>query len=179
MGEETLAIKALLDEKTLKILQIFVNNDKSDYYLRELAGKADVPPATTFRIINKLLDLKIIELTKIKKLKIYKLANNTSAEFLKKILTEELDIGQIFKDKIKDLSGLQLAVMHGKVSKNKTNILIIGEDIDKDELKVITDEIKQLHDFNISALTLTQDQYEQMTSMGLYSGEKKILYKQV
>lgn len=177
MDDEIIAIKALLDEKMLRILQVFVNNEKEDYYLRELASKSNVPPATTYRIINRLLDLKIIELTKIKKLKIYRIASTPQADFLKKILKEELDVASLFVNKVKDLQGVSLVVVHGKVNKNKTNILVIGESVSKDSLDAASKEINTEYGHNISALSLTQDQYEQMTSMGLYSGEKKIVFR--
>ena len=47
------------------------NEKENKFYLREISNKVDVPVATTFRIVKKLLKLGLIEEIKIKKLCIF------------------------------------------------------------------------------------------------------------
>ncbi len=56
-------------------------------------------------------------------------------------------------------------------------MLIVGADVSQGEVKRICAEIMEQYEFKISSLTLAPEQYEQMSSMGLYPGVKKTLYK--
>ena len=46
-------------------------------------------------------------------------------------------------------------------------------------MKLLTGEIKQKYNFTINQMTIDKSQYEQMSSMGLYPGSKKVLFKKV
>jgi len=52
--------------------------------------------------------------------------------------------------------------------------LLIGAGVDVNKVEEISNQIKQ-KGFEINFMVLTKDQYAQMTKMGLYSGEKKVL----
>ena len=67
--------------------------------------------------------------------------------------------------------------MHGKLTKKKANLLLIGENILKNDVNNMMLDINTEYEFKLSALALTPDQYEQMTSMGLYSGEKETIFQ--
>ena len=49
--------------------------------------------------------------------------------------------------------------------------------MDDDSIKRNALYISDKYKFNIILLTLTPDQYNQMSSMGLYPGKKKILFE--
>ena len=144
--------------------------------LREISKKSGVPVASTFRIINRLLSMNLIRLVRINKFKLYKLANTKETDFLKNILKKDKNILGFFVDRIKDVEGISQVILHGREAKDKANILLIGENINPSLVKALTYEIKQQYNFNISSLSLTHEQYRQMLSMGLYSGEKKNLF---
>lgn len=175
--EEINVLDGLFDPKILKIIRLFLNEKEDRFYLREISSKVNVPIATTFRIVKKLLKLGLIQEIKIKKFKLYRIKESSNIKFLESFIREEKRILDLFVDKIKDLSGINSVILHGKEKKDRVNILLIGENIDPNSVKQICADIKEKYNFNISSLTLTEDQFKQMSSMGLYSGEKKLLYK--
>ena len=83
----------------------------------------------------------------------------------------------MFIDTVKDIKELQYIVLHGKETKDRANLLLIGENIDSGKIKEICAKIKEEHNFIISPLTVTAEQYDSMSKMGLYSGKKNILYE--
>lgn len=170
-------LEELFDQKMLRILRMFIADKEKQFYLREISKDANVPVATTARIIDKLLKLELIKLIVVKKFKLYQLnADNPNIKYLESFLREEKLILDIFVDAVKNLSGVTSIIQHGEIMKERANILILGENIDGAELKRIVAEIKEKYKFTISYLTLAREQFQQMSKMGLYSGEKKLLY---
>ena len=67
-------------------------------------------------------------------------------------------------------------ILHGKATKEKAGILVVGQGIDSSALNAIVGTIKDKYKFSIIHTTLVREQYEQMTAMGLFPQEKKVLY---
>ena len=166
----------LLDQQLLKILKVFINNPEQKYYLRELAKRTRVPPATTHRTLQTLLKLELIQEERMKRFKFYTL-HPTNADFLADILADRKSAVQEFVDAIKADSHIEMVVLHGKEERSKANILIIGEQIDTDMVRQAALHAKEAYSFNIIHLTLIPEQYNQMSSMGLYPGKKVLLYE--
>ncbi|MCB9359445.1 hypothetical protein H6503_05930 [Candidatus Woesearchaeota archaeon] len=61
----------LLDPKLQKLLRVLYANKSNLYHITKLAKEADVPAATTLRLIKTLLDAGIIKAHPVGKLKIY------------------------------------------------------------------------------------------------------------
>ncbi len=168
----------LFDKKILSVLGVLVNySGKEGLYLREIAKSAKVSNATTFRIVNRLIKLQLISVFKIKKLKLYKFKHAPSSEFLVKILKKDIRVLETFISLVKDFKGLQAVLLHGEESNERANLLLIGNDIDSGKVKEICGDIKEKYNFIISPLVLAAEQFEQMSSMGLYSGKEKVLFK--
>ena len=72
----------LFDKKILSILNTIINDKTGGMYLGEISKAAEVPAATTYRILNKLTNIELIEEKKIKKLKLYKFKRSGKSEFL-------------------------------------------------------------------------------------------------
>lgn len=53
------------------------------FHLHQLAGAARVPGATTLRIVRKLVELGYVEIVRVGKLKLYRLAGNESTQEMK------------------------------------------------------------------------------------------------
>ncbi|MBR9690353.1 hypothetical protein GOV08_01585 [Candidatus Woesearchaeota archaeon] len=174
--DDNSVLEQLFDQKILKLLQVFFSDEEKEFYLREIAQKAGVAPASTFRIINKLVKLNVLELVTVSKFKLYKIKKNKAAEELKKLLSKDKRILDLFVEKVRELPEVRQIILHGKEGKDKANVLLIGEGIDSTFVKSLTYNIKERYKFSISSLTLAEDQYEQMSLMGLYSGEKKTLF---
>jgi len=169
-------LKELIDNKTLKILNHFISNEGSEFYLREISRITGVSPASTYRILNKLVKLQVIKLNELKTTKLYSLEHNNIVIFLKSIL--KIDLVQQFVEKVSKLRGVKQILMLGTPSKTKANVLVLGNNIDNSKIKFICGEIKEKYNYTINQMTLTKEQYEQMSQMGLYPGGKKIIYTQ-
>ncbi len=170
-------LENLFDKKILKIIQLLLRNPEDEFYLQEISKKARVPITTVYRIINSLTNLNIIERVKIKKLKLYRIANNEQVKFISSFIEEKVSAIQEFIDKAKNVEGVQYIVLHGTEDKDKANLLVIGDIDNQTKLKSLIYDIKTKYNFTISMLTLEAAQFKQMTDMGLYPGKKKVLYK--
>jgi predicted transcriptional regulator with HTH domain len=169
-------LEALISPSTLKIIKLFLNNEDQRYYLREIAKLTKLPPATTYRIINHLADINLITVEHIKKFKLYQL-NLDNAQFLIDILQDRKSAVFEFVETVKSFEGVQMVVLHGKEDKNRANVLVIGSGMDIDSIKRNSVYISEKYKFNIILLVLAPEQYNQMSSMGLYPGRKKILFE--
>ena len=170
-------LKGLFDKKILSVLDILIN-DKSDegLYLREIAKKSRVSPASTHRILNKLLALELINQIKIKQLKLYKINISKQTKFLHNLLKKDIRVINLFVDTIKEIHEIQAVILHGE-ERDRANVLLIGEGINNAKVKEICGELQTKHKFTISPLVLVAEQYEQMIKMGLYSGKEKVIWK--
>ena len=177
--DEINVLEELFDNKIISIIKFILENQEKELYLQEIAEKSNVAPATGFRILQKLEKSGIIESRKIGKIKIYKVLDNKKTKLLSELFKEDKRIIQLFSEQIREIENVEAVILHGKEQKDKANILILGENIDPDKIKRICGEIKEKYKFNISALTLTREQYMQMTQMGLYSGEKRVLFERI
>ena len=68
-----LALWKLIDEKVLLILNTFMKNPNEQYHIKKLSTTSKVSLASTFRIVNKLVKLDIIEIVKVGEFKLYKI----------------------------------------------------------------------------------------------------------
>ena len=169
-------LEALISPSVLKVLKLFVNNEDQKYYLREIAKLTRTPPATTFRILKHLVDSDILEIQKIKKFKLYYM-DIESNRFLVDLLQDRKSAVAEFVRSIKEFSGVEMVVLHGKEEKESANVIVIGEKMDEESIKRNALYMSDKYKFNIILLVLTPDQYNQMSSMGLYPGKKKILFE--
>lgn len=170
-------LKSLFDNKRIRIINALLYERNKQFYLRELSKVSNVSLATTYRILNQLVKLNIVKIIAVSKFKLYQINDNEQAMFLAGILKERKRALQEFVDTVSAIKGINMIILHGEETETKANLLIIGEDIDTDHLKRVSSSIKERFDFNITYMTLTSQQYEQMSSIGLLSKQKKILFE--
>jgi hypothetical protein len=170
-------LEGLFDKKILTILKMFIKKKDQQFYLREISKATKVPLASTHRILNKLLELDVVERTKIKHLKIYKLKENEKTKYLESVFEEKKTILDEFVEQASNLSGIKTIISSGREEKDKANLLIIGEDVDNSLFREIIVKIKEKYNFTITHLVLTEAQYQQMAAMNLYPGKKEILFE--
>ncbi len=168
-------LKSLFDSKKIAIIQVLINNPDNPMTLQEIAKKAKVPLATTYRICKHLKSLHLAEQKKIKHLTLYALAGTKEAIYLKNLLYEEPQPLIRLTELLKGVPNIEKAIVHGKATKDKANIVIIGSNIDKQHVNSIILQIKDEMGFTISHLILEQEQFEILESMGQFSGDKKII----
>ncbi|RMF56081.1 hypothetical protein D6745_00380 [Candidatus Woesearchaeota archaeon] len=166
----------LFDRKKLSILKVFFDEPEHQFYLREVAKKSGIPVATTYRFVKQLLQAGIIKQIMVNKFKLYQLASNDKSKFLEQFIKEDKKALDVFTEKIAVIEGVESIIMQGKPTKNKANILIIGKNIDSNKVKEAEVEVREEYGFNIYSLSLERVQFEQMLQMGLYAGEKKVLW---
>jgi sugar-specific transcriptional regulator TrmB len=168
-------LENLFDRKILIILKLFLKRKDQQFYLKEISKQTKVPLASTYRILNKLVELEIIEKTKIKHLKIYKLSENEKTKYLELVFEEKKTILDEFVEQASQIAGIKTIISSGREEKDKANLLIIGESIDNSLIRDIIVKIKEKYNFTITHLVLTEVQYQQMAAMNLYPGKKEIL----
>lgn len=169
-------VQGLMDKKKLAVLDILFNSDE-EMYLGEIAKAAKVPAATTYRIINEMVKLGLVKINQIKKLKLYSVDKNEKTLFWGNILRKGVQVLDEFISIVKVIPGLQEIMLHGETTKDRANLLIIGENLDEGVLKGAVGAIKEKHGFTITYLPLTLLQYKQMSAMGMYGERKKILWE--
>ncbi|RME31659.1 ArsR family transcriptional regulator [Candidatus Woesearchaeota archaeon] len=169
-------LMGLFDQKRLRLIKLFLDNPENEYGLREAAKSARLPPATTHRIMKVLLKYGVVEERRVKKLRLYKLSRSKQAKFLDELLAVKKTAIEEFVERAGALEGVEFLILHGKATKEKAGILVVGHDIDSSALNGVVGEIKDKYKFSIIHTTLAREQYEQMTAMGLFPQEKKVLY---
>jgi hypothetical protein len=133
--------------------------------------------ATTHRILTKLVKLGILDEIKISKFKVYQLAQNEKTEFLSSFIKESVKVLEVFIEAISSDPAIETIILVGKESDSKANVLIIGENVDAEKIKIAASDIKDQYNYKITYITMPQQQYDQMSSMGLYPGTKKTVYQ--
>ncbi|MFC1800425.1 helix-turn-helix domain-containing protein [Nanoarchaeota archaeon] len=171
MGQADI-LEQLFDGKILSILRVFYRDPGQQLYLREISKKTHVPVASTFRIIQKLVKLNIITQHVIKKFKLYNLGDNESTRFLGQLIKKEKQALQVFITRAKGVLGVETIMLQGREEKDRANLIIIGQEVDKTQIKNICANIKKEFNFTITELVLEKDQYQQMNKMGLYPGQR-------
>lgn len=168
-------LKELFDYKLQRILEVLVNNNK-EYYLSELAKDTNVSTASTYRILKRLEQLRIVKVRKIIKFKLYSLYHNDTTSFLSSLFLNEENALDVFVARLSEWENISAIVLQGKKEEYSANILLIGSNIDIVKVDQIVQELKEKNNYEISFVSLDKDQYVKMTSMGLYSGKKEILF---
>ena len=163
----------LIDSKKAAILKVMLGSQE-ELYLKEIAQKSNVSITSTFRILQELMDLDILKRREWKTSKVYGCKKNEKVDFLHELFYEEFDGLSEFVKQVRGLVGIQEILLQGAKRKGKANVLLIGENIDAVKIEPIVNGLKE-KGYELSYLTLTKAQYTQMSKMGLYSGEKKVL----
>ncbi|NOZ80959.1 MAG: helix-turn-helix domain-containing protein [DPANN group archaeon] len=175
--EPTEVIEQLIDSKLLRILRLFIQEKDTDFYLKEISDRTKVPVASVFRIVNRLVLLGLVTRKKIRRFKLYTCSEDKSVRFLESFLMESRHILREFLVEAKEIPGVNMIILHGKEEKDRANILLIGEHIDSAKVKELVAQTHEKHHYTLSVLELTEQQFGQMAQMGLYAGEKRVMWR--
>lgn len=170
-------LEDFFDKKELAILKLFLFDQSSQFYLREVSKKTRVPIATTFRIIAKLKTLNIVQETLIKKTKLYSLSENKATKTLQGLFEEKKSILEDFIGTVSKLQGVDVIFSHGEDQKNKLEVIIIGENLDIKSINEKIGEIKYKHDFTILATPVNSQQFARLVLTGSVSDKRTILWE--
>ena len=163
----------LIDSKKAAIIKVMLNSQE-ELYLKEIAENSQVSITSTFRILQELTEMQVLKRREWKTSKVYSCEKNEKVDFLKELFYEEFDGLSEFVKQVRELSEIQEILLQGAKKKGKANVLLIGENIDVAKIDPVVNSLKE-KGYELSYLTLTKAQYTQMSKMGLYSGEKKVL----
>jgi predicted DNA-binding transcriptional regulator len=170
-------LEEFFDKKELAILKVFLFEENDKFYLREVAKKSKVPNATTFRIVAKLKKIGIVEETLIKKTKLYSLAANKATKQLSELFEEKKTILEEFVETVSQVPGVHMIVGHGEDQKDKTNIIIIGENVDTKVINEKIGEIKYKYDYTIIPLVVNPQEFNKLAITGSISDKKTIIWE--
>ncbi len=169
-------LRELFDEKTIDVLSLFHSSPDETFYLREISEKTGVSAATTYRIIQRLLETEVITKTEVKTAKLYTLRDTGVNRELKGLFEEEPDPLDLFVDYACECAGVKKILLHEK-SDDTNNVLVVGENLDSEQINDKATEIRKKHDFGLVVLTLSKQQFRQMSDMGLFPGNKELLWE--
>lgn len=160
-------LSALFDDKTVRVLDKLLDK-KGIFYLRELSKEADVSLATTYRIVQRLLDMGLVEKQMRDKFTYYNIKTNSPMfdELCGLLRGKKAEPLEVFKEKIKNM-GVSVYV-------TKTNQLFVVGDTISGELKPALDELnaggkKYKH------MVIKEDQFKQMAELGLIDKARQIV----
>jgi len=80
-------VRHLIDKKTLKILELLLKNQDKYSHLSAISSHSKIPIASTFRIVNQLVSIGIIDVMVMGKMKVYRMESNDQTRELERILT--------------------------------------------------------------------------------------------
>ena len=163
----------LMDQKKAAVLKTLFNS-KEELCLNEVAAKSNVSVTSTFRLLQEFGTSGLVKRREWKNSKVYAPEDNEKVAFLREIFYEEFDGLTEFINLAVGIPSIQGIVMYGPKKKDKASVMLIGENMDLSKVNEICQQLKD-KSYELTYLTLTKPQYEQMTKMGLYSGEKKVL----
>lgn len=167
----------LFDKKVLSIITVLFENPEKQFYTREIAKQSKVPVASTFRLLRRLVDLEIIDLTVIKHIKLYKASTNQKAKKIGELIVGRKTPLDYFVTEMQKTETVYSIIQHGKANREGVNILLIGRDIDANIVKNVSAAVKEKYNFVVSSLTVTEEQFKQMDKMGLYPRQKTVLFQ--
>ena len=130
-------LESLFDNKIISVINLLLQSREKQFYLREISKESNVPVATTFRILQKLVKLKIVKAIKVSRFKLYQIEENEQVMFLASIIKARKKALQNFIEKIKGMKGVNMIILHGEETETKANLLIIGENVDVVKVKEI------------------------------------------
>ena len=68
--------RQLINGKVLKILDLLLQNKDKLYHLNKISDETKVPLGSTFRLVNQLVSLELLDVIVVGKMKIYRIADN-------------------------------------------------------------------------------------------------------
>ncbi|MFA5856929.1 MAG: PAS domain-containing protein [Candidatus Pacearchaeota archaeon] len=169
-------LKEIFDKKIVSILEVFVNEPNRTFTISEISKLAEVNITATFRIIRKLVTKRFIKIKFIGKMKFYQLEKNDNISQLLNFLDKNSKPLESFVEESSKIENVEIIILDNK-TKESAKFFFIGEEINNEKIKKISDKIKDKFDINIDFVILNKVQYESLKNFGNYSLEKNIIWE--
>ena len=166
----------LVDEKILRILELFAKNSNKSFYLKQIADQTGVSLTSVFRILKLLVDKRYIDEKVYGPQKLYTLSSTKKGKALLEIFSVKTNVIELLIAELSKIPGIDKIFLYGKQKQDSANIIIIGDALDISAIDSIVTKIKQEHNFDIKYITLSHSQFEQMTKIGMYSEQRKQVF---
>ncbi len=75
-------LEGIVDKKINSILGVFIKNKDELFHLQKISKLSNVPIASSFRIVKRLVRLGFVAVIKIDKFKVYRLGDNRKTKLL-------------------------------------------------------------------------------------------------
>jgi hypothetical protein len=131
---------------------------------------------STFRILNKLVSVGYIKAKVIGKVRIYQLDINEKTRALSRVLKKEESPIQEFIGKVSAHPRVKKIILENS-QRDNAKILVVGDFLPRSKIRQACEEIKSKHNFRIEFVEITEKQFLDMKSLGLYDLVKKIIWE--
>ncbi|UCD04436.1 MAG: winged helix-turn-helix transcriptional regulator [Candidatus Woesearchaeota archaeon] len=154
-------LEKIFDDKTVKILRELIT--VSDiFYLRDVSKRTGVSLATTYRIMQRLVNLGMVEKEKVGKFIQYRIKKGEKYNEVYALISgEEVDPIKLFKTKIENKYGSSFTIFNTQDKK----LFLIGKDIG--DISDISKDIERSTGVRLSILKVDPEQFKRMKEMGL------------
>lgn len=161
-------LKSIITSETrIKLLLKFFLNPKTKGYLRQLSSEFNESTNGIRVELNKLEEAKILSAEFQGRNKIYK-ANSAHPLFdeLRNIVLKSTGIDKVISNIINKLGDVEVAFIRGDYAVGNDSglidLVIVGSDINNNELNRVKNKTEKLIDRKISVLVLTTDEYNNL-----------------
>jgi len=170
-------IVGLVDKKLLGVLEVFFENPKEKFYLKQISNVTGVSNTSTYRIVKRLCKMGILREEIVGPTKLYLISEKKEVIMLSELFKPKKSINQMIKEQFSIVQGIDYIVMYGKAQNGKATVFLIGPTPNNKEIESAKDKIEKTSGVLINYITLTDVQFNQMSRLGLYPEEKRIIWK--
>jgi len=168
-------LKDLFDQKILNIINVFLDAPEIHHNLTGISTLSDVNIATTSRILNKLIEKEFVKVTKIGKIRAFKLERNKKTLALMKLLKKDNPPIEKFIQNLSQHPRIKKIILESKQPK-EAKIIIVGNFLPKEKIKQLCLKIKKEENFKIHFVEISESQYENLKNFRSYGLEGKIIW---
>ncbi|MGB9675381.1 MAG: winged helix-turn-helix domain-containing protein [Candidatus Nanoarchaeia archaeon] len=169
MEEKTALLANLFDKKTVDILRVLLLKS-SNFYIRDLAKETGVPLATTFRIVQKLVGLGLVQKKEFEKFVFYSVNKEAPIyhEVHNLIFGTPSDPLELFKKTLKERYGGAYTAYQDKDKK----LFIISDILKEQDVSEIAQFVFNKTEVKPNYILVTRDFFQKMQEMGLIQKDK-------
>lgn len=163
-------LKSLITSETkIKLLLKFFLNPKTKGYLRQLSSEFNESTNGIRVELNKLEEAKLLSSEFVGRNKVYRAnANHPMFDELRNIVLKSTGIDKVISDIINRVGKIDKAFIRGDYAIGKDSglidLVIVGSDLNTNELERVREKTEKLIDRKISILTLTTAEYKNLQS---------------
>ena len=170
-------VVGLIDKKLSTVLEVFFENPKERFYLKQISKATGVSNTSTFRIVKRLCRMGIVREEIVGPAKLYFISEKKEVMMLSELFKPKKSATQQIKEGLAGIDGIDYIVMYGKAQNGKATVFLIGPSPNGKEIESAKERVEKCSGLLINYITLTDVQFNQMSRLGLYPEEKRVIWK--